>query len=705
MSFVSQLRLVEVSVDPQITLARPGAPVAHAASAGRGGATARSTTAQAALDLDASAPAEESPAAAAEPAGDPDVSPAAARAAARRRASAEDLAAGQRDISVSEFFLKNRHLLGFDSPARALLTTVKEAVDNALDACEEAGILPTLMLEVVQTGEERFRVCLQDNGPGIVAREVPKIFGKLLYGSKFHRLKQSRGQQGIGISAAGMYGQLTTGKPVVITSRTAPSLPAHYMEVVINTKKNAPEVVKDSEVEWAEPHGTRVEIELEGSYKSGRRSVDEYLEQTALANPHAQIFYYPPKGRQEVFYPRLTEELPPEPEAIKPHPHGIELGMLIKLLKETTSRSLKGALQEEFSRVTGGVADEICAVAELKPTARPNTIANREVEALFKAIQAVKIRNPTTTCIVPIGEDLIRKGLEREISGASFYVVKTRSPTVYRGNPFCVEVGLAHGGQLTGLPDHGDLSDGGAWLGGVRLNPTKKIEHALAAVPGLTRKKAVELLLKAGIDRSAKVGLMRDEQLQLVRDAFDHDVKSEVGTRPINLVRLANRVPLQYQQAACAIHKAVTDVNWKRYGIAQPRGSLPLGPLVLVVHIASVWVPFTSESKEAVAHYTEILEEIKKGVMDCARELGDFLSRREKSKALAERHGKFLLYCGELVEALHHLTGRSRTELRAVLDRAADQYAASPEAEAPAPVEERTPAEPTDTGAEPEGNG
>jgi DNA topoisomerase-6 subunit B len=688
-----------MNVDPQTSSLRPRAPIVFSAASSRGGAASRAAApAQAALDLGGAVDAEPAAPAAAEPTSEaPTPAPV---HQPRRRASAEDLAGGQRDISVSEFFLKNRHLLGFDSPARALLTTVKEAVDNALDACEEAGILPTLLLEVQQTGEERFRVSIQDNGPGIVAREVPKIFGKLLYGSKFHRLKQSRGQQGIGISAAGMYGQLTTGKPVVITSRTSPGRPAHYMEVVINTKKNAPEVMKDSEVEWAEPHGTRVEIELEGSYKAGRRSVDEYLEQTALANPHAEIFYYPPKGRKDVYYPRLTDQLPPEPETIKPHPHGIELGMLIKLLKETPSRTLKGALQEEFSRVSGGVADEICAVAELKPTARPGNIANREVEALFKAIGQVKIRNPTTTCIVPIGEDLIQKGLEREIQGASFYVVKTRAPTVYRGNPFCVEVGLAYGGQLTGLVDHGDQSDGGAWIGGVRLNPTKRIEHALAAVPGLTRKKAVELLLKAGIDRSAKVGLLRDEQLQLVRDAFDKDVKSEVGTRPINLVRLANRVPLQYQQSSCAIHKAVSDVNWKRYGIAQPRGSLPLGPLVLVVHIASVWVPFTSESKEAIAHYAEILEEIKKGVMDCARELGDFLSRREKSKALAERRGKFDLYCGELVECLHQLTGRRRTELKTILDRAADQYAASPDAEAPAPVEEKTPVEPEEGGAD-----
>ncbi len=593
----------------------------------------------------------------------------------RKKRSAERLAQGQRDISVSEFFVKNRHLLGFDSPARALLTTVKEAVDNALDACEEAGILPTILIEIQQTADDRYVVSLQDNGPGIVVGQVPKIFGKLLYGSKFHSLKQSRGQQGIGISAAGMYGQLTTGKPVRITSRTQPKYPAHYLEVIINTKKNAPEVIRDTEVEWDEPHGTRVEIELQGSYKSGKHSVDEYLEQTAMANPHAEIFYYPPKGRDEVVYPRLSEQLPDEPAKIKPHPYGVELGILMKMLKDSKARHITTALKEDFSRVTPKVAEEICKTAGVSLKARPTTIANREAEALYNAIQKVKIRNPTTDCIVPIGEELIRRGLEREIENASFYSVRTRAPRVYRGNPFQVEVGLAYGGQLTGLIDHGDLSDGSAWVGGVRLNPTKKVEMALTSIPGITRKKAVQLLLKAGIDRATKAGMLTADQVELLRAALDAEARSESATRSIHLVRLANRVPLQYQQSACAIHKAVTDVNWRRYHLTQPRGGLPQGPLVLVVHIASVWVPFTSESKEAIAHYEEIIDEIKRCVMDCGRELGRYLSRRDKHKAQADRRHKFDLYCGELVEALHFLTKRKRTEIKKILDTAADHYA------------------------------
>src|SRR5881296_1982713 len=257
------------------------------------------------------AKAEPAPQADAErPASVPETLP--ARDGGRRRETAESMASRQREISVSEFFTKNRHLLGFDNPQKALLTAIKEAVDNSLDACEEGGILPSLEVDIQQLAEDRFRIAVEDNGPGIVKAQIPKIFGKLLYGSKFHTLKQSRGQQGIGISAAGMYGLLTTGKSIAVTSRTAPGKPAHYYEIQIDTRKNVPQVINDKVVEWQAPHGTRVEIELVGTYKKGRRSVDDYIRQAAIANPHAEIRYKAPDAEVEVFA-RATETLPREP--------------------------------------------------------------------------------------------------------------------------------------------------------------------------------------------------------------------------------------------------------------------------------------------------------------------------------------------------------------------------------------------------------
>jgi DNA topoisomerase-6 subunit B len=482
------------------------------------------------------------------------------------------------------------------------LTTVKEAIDNSLDAAEEAGILPSVSVELVELAEDRFRVVIEDNGPGIVKAQVPKVFGKLLYGSKFHRLKMSRGQQGIGISAAGMYGQMTTGKPIVITSKTGKGRPAHHFEIVIDTARNAPNVVKDETVEWDKDHGTRVEIELQGTYKAGRRSVDEYIEQVGIANPHAEITFRPPKGRPPVFIARVTDEMPREPLEIQPHPYGVELGMLQKILQDTEAKTISAALQSEFSRVTPKVAQEILERAKLSPRARPRELDPAAVERMHKAIPEVKIFAPPSSCVVPIGEELLRKGLEREIK-AEFVTSTTRPPAVYRGNPFQVEAGLAYGGSLRASDEaEGDV-------------------------------------LATAKEADAQQG-------------------------PITLLRLANRVPLQYQQSACAIFKAVVDTNWRGYGLTQPRGSLPQGPMVLIVHIASVWVPFTSESKEAVAHYPEILKEMQLALQDCGRKLGAYLRRREAERHELRRRSIFEMYIGELVESLGKLTPVDRAKLQ-----------------------------------------
>ena len=289
--------------------------------------------------------------------------------------TAVEMGTRQREISVSEFFTKNRHLLGFDNPRKALLTCVKEAVDNSLDACEEAGILPdvTVKLEAVGNGTPvapsqatRFRVTVTDNGPGIVRAQVPRIFAKLLYGSKFHRMRMSRGQQGIGISAAGMYGQLTTGKPVKVISRTGPRATAHYFEVQIDTKKNEPLVHENKQIDWAQPQGTEVAIEVEGRYQKGRASVDEWLEQTSIANPHVRLVYQTPEGETKE-YPRTYHELPPSPREIKPHPYGIEFGALLKMLQDTKSHTVAGFLASDFCRVSSGLVEEISKAAKVSP--------------------------------------------------------------------------------------------------------------------------------------------------------------------------------------------------------------------------------------------------------------------------------------------------------------------------------------------------
>lgn len=501
--------------------------------------------------------------------------------------TAVQLGVKQRSISVSEFFTKNRHLLGFDSPAKALLTAVKEAVDNSLDACEEAGVLPGIVVKVKLIAEDRFKISVQDNGPGIVKQQIPKIFGSLLYGSKFHTLKQARGQQGLGISAAGMYGQLTTGKPMVITSRTGRRRPAHRYEIQIDTKRNAPTVVSEGEVDWDVPHGTKVEIELEATYKKGKHSVDGYLEQTALANPHASLLYYPPKDDPARFE-RVSNDLPKQPLEIKPHPHGVEFGILVRMMSDTKARNLKSFLMGEFSRVSGKVAEEICEKAGIKPKIRPSRITGQDAERLYKTIGQVKIMNPPTNCLSPIGESLIIQGLKAQVK-ADFYTAVTRSPSVYRGNPFLIEAGIAYGGS----------------------------------------------------------DLHSDEL--------------------VTMLRYANRVPLLYQQGACAITKSLTQTAWKSYGLAQSRGALPTGPAVLMLHIASAWVPFTSESKEAIAHYPEIVKEIKLAVQECGRKLSSHIRRRVREADEEKKKSYIEKYIPHIGIALKDILGLTQAQERKVV--------------------------------------
>jgi len=490
------------------------------------------------------------------------------------RPIAYELATKQREISVAAFFEKNRHLLGFDNKRKALLTTIKEAVDNSLDACEEAKILPEIHVSIVDMGNDRFKITIEDNGPGIVKAQIPKIFAKLLYGSKFYRLKMSRGQQGIGISASVMYAQLTTGRPAKITSKISPKDPAHYYELHIDTQNNKPEIVKEEIIEWKNDHGTKIELDLEGSYMSGSQSVDEYIKETAIINPHATIIYTNPKAEQLIFA-RGTNDLPKEPKEIKPHPYGVELGMLMKMIRTTEARTLQAFLTSEFTRVGSGTAKTICEHGALLPNTKPKNMSREMAEQLMKGIKETKLISPPTDCISPIGEKDLEKGLRKEVN-AEFYTACSRPPSVYRGNPFAVEAAIAYGG-----------------------------------------------------DQSAE--------------------------NSIRLMRYANRVPLLFQQSACAATRSAISTAWRNYGLSQSKGSLPIGPLTVVIHIASVWVPFTSESKEAIAHYPEIIKEAKLALQEVGRKLGSYIHKKKRIHAESQKRGYIERYIPYVAEALKEL--------------------------------------------------
>lgn len=509
---------------------------------------------------------------------------------------AKQLAKKQQVISVAEFFERNKQILGFDNLSRAVLTAVKEGVDNSLDACEEANILPEILIKIEKTGRDELKIIVEDNGPGIVKKQIPNIFGRLLYGSRFHAIRQSRGQQGIGISAVVMYGQLSTGKPTLIKSKIEEEDVAHTVELILDTKKNMPEVLKEDVALWDKEHGTRVEITIKGKYTRGKQSALDYLRGVAIVNPHARIVFKEPDGNTMVFE-RATDKMPKPTIEIKPHPGGIELGMILKMAKATNALKISSLLVSEFSRVSYRVAHEICQMAGIDENLKPKEMTIEQAKAILEAFKTVKIMAPQTDCLSPIGESLVKKGLKNVLGSVKvdFFVPPvTRDPSVYAGNPFQVEVGIVYGGNLP-----------------------------------------------------------KDQ--------------------PIQILRFANRVPLLYQQGGCAATLAVENVDWRRYGLEQPGGrGIPIGPAIVLVHVASTKIPFASEAKEAIADIPEIREEIEKALKVCGRKLQIFLNkqvRRTKTKEKFEIVQKVL---PKLAEKASRIVSRPLPDLNPVITKIMD---------------------------------
>ncbi len=625
------------------------------------------------------------------------------------RATAESMAAKQRDISVSEFFAKNRHLLGFDSPRKALLTAVKEAVDNSLDACEEAGILPdvTVVIEDLEEGSKgsrdqgiegtrdqggkgkqsakkpkagqssRYRVTVVDNGPGILRKQVENVFGRLLFGSKFHRLKMSRGQQGIGISAAGMYGLITTGKPMMIQTRPDARKKAHHIELAMNTKTNRAEVTVDEETddfplarlrdlnsavrELAEkggvlsaadyPTGTSVAIELEGKYQRGRGSVDEFLELTAIANPHARITFVRPT--------RTVEE--------------DEDGLLLKGegIKGTRDQGNEGPRGQGNAGTagTGAMASDRLDPQSLDPSIRP--ALTEDLGALVVFPRAVAELPPETREIQPhpkgielgILLQMLRDYREANKGGGTLYnFLQERFCRVSAAtaSEFCHKVGCTTRTKVSDVesPQAEKLFKA---FQEARLAPPPTDCLAPIGVQQLLKGmfKGVRAEFYAASSRAADVYRGRPFLIETAI-AFGGELPADETAR---VIRFANRVPLLFQQSACSSFKAVGETNWRNYDLQHPRNSMPVGPLVIMIHMASVWVPFTSESKEAIADYDEIRKEMKLALMECGRKLGTYLRKRLKMRREGERRDVFERYIGEIAKAIHAINGTDAKKL------------------------------------------
>ena len=486
---------------------------------------------------------------------------------------AKKMASNQKQIAISEFFEKNKHFLGFDSLPRSIITAVKESVDNSLDACEEARILPDIKVKITKadTKKDILELTTEDNGPGIPQKSIEKVFGQLLFGSRFHAIRQSRGQQGIGITGVVMYSQLTTGKPTHVLSKIAEEPTAVSVKIGLDTRKNKAVKSEQTRIIWEnddlslKEHGVRVTTKMKGKYQRGRQSVFQYLRMTSIVNPHAEITFVDPDG-ETYHWPRVTEKLPRKVDAIKPHPHGIELGQLQRMCRESTDSRLSVFLRQNFSGVSMRAAKELCEAAELDVSTKPKSMKPDDIRAMLEAFQGerdvggkvVKLLSPPTNCLSPIEEMLIKKGLSKTID-SKFIATMTRAPTVSHGNPFQVEVGLIFG-------------------------------------DGMAADKPVEVLRFAN-----RVPLMYQQGGCLLTKSIE-----SVDWRQYGLEQAGGR-------------------------------GVPKGPAAILVHLASTNVQFTSEAKEALSDNEIVFEETRKAMLEMGRGLRKHLEKKKKMAKTREK--------------------------------------------------------------------
>jgi len=583
-------------------------------------------------------------------------------------------------ISPSEFFYRNRDLAGFSNPTRSLYTAVREFVENSLDACDQKGILADVHMSIKAVDAEKpdpkqYILTVRDNGPGIESNHVPLAFGTVLYGSKFG-LKQARGMFGLGATMAILYGQITTNKPVVVKSSTDGKIQDEY-EMLLDIQKNKPVILKH-ETKEVSKSGLSVSICLEGDYAKAGTKIRDYVYQTSLITPYATITFDDPKG-EKYRYTKVIRTMPPSPTIIRPHPHGIDVetirrmlldtnyqiptvdnNMILKVRKElglanknlshseimgktqkkwkTLTRpvriimalvsflkmdfeklskitieeidiankkltywdfgesqsisvdmdpesfyykqlantvqgeTLTSFLTKRFQRVGPTTALKFAEYAKFKPEHRIGTMTNQELVKLTDGLQTFDdFMAPDPSCLAPLGESPLKKGMERFFE-PDFLEVVQRGASAYSGFPFVIEMGIAYGGKIS--------------------------------------------------------------------------------SRGMKVYRFANRIPLLYDEGSDVVLKVVNDTDWSRYKI---KGD---PPLVIVSHICSTRVPYKTVGKENVADRPEIERELKLALLSLSRKLSSFMSKRGQADAAIKRKNLYSKYIPLIAQFCTELAGK-----------------------------------------------
>jgi len=489
--------------------------------------------------------------------------------------------------STAEYFAKNLQQVGFSSPLKAVLTTLKEAVDNSLDACESSGILPDLLVEITKVGSgstkntDLVKIVVEDNGPGIEADDLAKVYGEYLASSKFGRGQCSRGQQGIGISAATTWAQMTNARGVQVISKTKSMRKAISAQVDVDIKSNTGVLKNKESIEWDRPHGTRVEFLLDGRIQmNGDGGLVTYIEGTVLVNPHMTITY---KLQENDFVtvPRVSNEVPELPEATLPHPHTFKLGEFITHATLFGKVPVSKFLKTGFSRISDqSIKDFVKNGLPKALVEKPLTSLNEEdFKKVFQAVQATELMAPSTKSVLTVGEESLSKSIMR-LGEIDFFAVVTRKPTICDFKPVVVEVALA-----------------------------------------------------------------RFKTRQMEADS------------PVQLLRFANRVPLQFDKSGCAITWAIESVNWKTYGLGQPKDSLPIGPYIFAVSVVSPFIKFKNASKETIDASEELVAEIRLALIQAGQKLSRHIKKEFKEADLERKLAHIEQFGPILVEHLARIVG------------------------------------------------
>ena len=488
--------------------------------------------------------------------------------------------------------------MGFSSLTKAVLTTLKEAVDNSLDACEENGICPELTIEIEKLGKgggrnaDLIRIYVEDNGPGLKPELLPKVFGEYLASSKFGRGQCSRGQQGIGISAATTWAQLTNASGVQVKSKTSSMKKAVSMLIDVDIKGNRGVAKNKDTFDWGDKkHGTAIEFRIDGRLQlNGDGGILTYLEGTSLVNPHLTM-NYKVLDQDWVNIERVTNEVPHIPPPALPHPHTMKLGEFMTHALLFGNISLKKFLKTAFSRISetslkdfnkNGLKKSLLNVGLSK-------ISEKEYKSIFKIIQSTDLMSPSTSSVLTVGEAGLAKSISR-LGEVDFFSVVTRKPKICDFKPVVVEVAIAR-------------------------------------------------FLNRGKEEDS-----------------------------IQLLRFANRVPLQFDKSACAITRAAESVNWKSYGLSQSKNSLPQGPYVFAISVTSPFIKFKNASKETIDSSDELIEEIRRALMQAGQKLSRHIKREAKAADL-ERKKKYIEKFGPiLVNGLIDITNSSQARKKRAME-------------------------------------